>query len=566
MTTTGAPPRSTPVFALASEYVERLAADDPSFAVRAGLGPVERLPDYSLAAGARRSERLAEFLRRLGEPAAAPTDDADRLAALAMRERLDTELELLRRGEFDRTFGVLRSPVSSVRQLFELLPLESVEDRATVVALLTQVPGALGSWRETLDAVAHRGELPAPRHVEGVCQQAEMYARGSLRNFAEGVRAKHGDARGLVEAADLADRSFGELAATLRERYLPHATAADPVGRERYLPWARQFTGTTIDPDELYAWGWEELQRINQRMHEIRALLRPDAPDLRALAASLDEDPTYLVHGTDELLARLETLVDGAVHALDGVHFDIDPRARHCDVRLAPPGGASAAYYIAPSEDFSRPGSTWYPTMGRTSFAFWRDVTIWYHEGVPGHHLQAAAAHANSAQLSRFTRLAGWISGYGEGWALYAERLMEELGFLSDPAHELGYLSGQALRAARIVVDLGMHLSLRAPADLGELPGLGNCSGRVWDAAMSRALLEDRAIVEDFAAASETDRYLSWPGQAISYKLGERTWLAAREAARARHGDAFSLRAFHKFALDMGPLGLDDFTRELERF
>ena len=138
---------------------------------------------------------------------------------------------------------------------------------------------------------------------------------------------------------------------------------------------------------------------------------------------------------------------------------------------IAPPGGAAAMYYTGPSEDFSRPGRTWYPTMGKTRFPLWREVSICYHEGVPGHHLQVAQVRYLSDRLNRFQRLAGFTSGHGEGWALYAERLMGELGYLDNPAFELGMLSAQAMRAVRVIVDIGMHLELAIPATSATTPG-----------------------------------------------------------------------------------------------
>jgi uncharacterized protein (DUF885 family) len=235
-------------------------------------------------------------------------------------------------------------------------------------------------------------------------------------------------------------------------------------------------------------------------------------------------------------------------------------------VRAAPEGSAAAPYYIEPSEDLSRPGTTWLPTLGRTRFPWWRNASTWYHEAVPGHHLQEGTAMLATDRLNRFQRQEAWTSGYGEGWALYAERLMEELGAFTDAGDELGYLEGQALRAARIVVDLGLHLGYRAPSDLGELAGLGDCSGRPWSPEMAVALLEERAITDPEFAASEVDRYLGWPAQAISYKVGERVWLAAREDARRRLKDGFTLKAFHTTALRLGPMGLDPFRDELARW
>jgi uncharacterized protein (DUF885 family) len=230
---------------------------------------------------------------------------------------------------------------------------------------------------------------------------------------------------------------------------------------------------------------------------------------------------------------------------------------------LAPEGGAAAPYYIPPSEDLSRPGTTWFPTLGATTFSWWSHASTWYHEGVPGHHLQCATSIIEAERQSRFHRLEAWTSGYGEGWALYAERLMNELGFFEDLGDEMGFLAGQALRAARIVVDIGLHLELPVPAGFGSLADFGDCSGKAWTPPMAVAVLEERAIQPHEMSVSEVDRYLGLPAQAISYKVGERVWMRTREAARFRLGEDFSLKRFHAFALALGPMGLDPLEAEL---
>lgn len=301
-------------------------------------------------------------------------------------------------------------------------------------------------------------------------------------------------------------------------------------------------------------------------MWEIANELTPGAASLLAVAEALDEDPARAVDGTDALLTMLKTFTARTADELDGVHFDIDDRIRFCDARLAPEGSAAAPYYISPSEDLSRPGTTWFPTLGKTKFSWWRHASTWYHESIPGHHLQIATALLSSDRQSRFHRLIGSTSGYTEGWALYAERLMDELGYFTDLGDELGYLANQALRAARIVVDIGLHLELDAPADIGVLGDLGDCSGKRWSAEMAVALLEDWALHEHEFAVSEVDRYLGIPAQAISYKVGERFWLESRDAAKQRLDGTFSLKSFHAHALVLGPLGLDDFATEMARW
>ena len=556
----------SPLFALSSAYIDDLADKNTLFAITEGLGTPSRLADFSPRATAERVEQLQHFLGALDSPDNAPTDDIDRIAAIVMRERWTSALHLAQSGESDRTFSVLWSPVSELRQAFDLIPHETEQERERIVGWLGEVRPALATWKETLDLVATRGQLPSQRHVIGVAEQAVTYSEGTFDHLVHTVESSHGPQPALRAAAADAQAAFGEFGQMMKATYVPQATASDYVGEDRYLLWASHFTGKTLDLHELYAWGWDDLRGIHRRMVELAREFAPNSASLTEAIEVLDTDERYLIHGEEALIAALEKIIADANSALENKYFSIDPRIRHCEVKLAPPGSASAAYYIGPNEDLTRPGSTWFPTMGATQFPLWRSISTWYHEGVPGHHLESATSLINAERLSRFHRIDGWISGYGEGWALYAERLMFELGFMSDYGAEMGYLVSQALRAARIVVDIGMHLQLTAPADLGVLEGLGDCSGRVWTPEMAVALLQYRACLTNIEATSEVDRYLGNPGQAISYKVGEREWIRAREAATTRYGESFDFKAFHKFALDLGPMGLDSFAMEMARF
>ncbi|HJN92418.1 MAG TPA: DUF885 domain-containing protein, partial [Dehalococcoidia bacterium] len=245
------------------------------------------------------------------------------------------------------------------------------------------------------------------------------------------------------------------------------------------------------------------------------------------------------------------------IASFDGVHFDIPEPVKTIEAMIAPPGGALAMYYTGPSEDFSRPGRTWYPTGGKTRFPLWSEVSVAYHEGVPGHHLQIAQVRYLGESLSRYQRLLAGTSGYVEGWALYAERLMGELGYLENPDYYMGLLSSQALRAVRVVIDIGMHLELDIPE---REP---HHRGETWTPELALPFLIERSFFPEKMLASEVDRYLGFPGQAISYKVGERVWLAARDAARHRAGDEFDLKAWHTRALNLGPMGLAQMEREM---
>ncbi len=561
------PSHRSEVFAVADRFVDDWCALHPIAATYYGVAGHDRELDDFSPAGTQRSVELVEAaLEALATLEA--VDDDDRLALAVASERMASGHDLDQSGESSRAFGVISSPAMEIRQVFEMMAIEGTEAVDAVRARLEAVPLALARWRETLDEHVGSGRTAARRHALGVATQMREVADVGFPEVAtRAARASAGTAvaSGLDRAAGVAGRAYHEFADWLEGVYAPAADETPFVGRERYGRWARHYTGLDLDLEETYAWGWEELSRITARMVGLAEVLAPGAASLTEVAERLDRDPRYVVRGTDELVARLRAFTDATVERLAGREFTIDERIRFCDVRLAPEGSAAAPYYMPPSEDLARPGTTWFPTLGKEEFAWWRQVTTWYHEAVPGHHLEEGTVVINAHRLTRYQRLMAWNSGWGEGWALYAERLMDELGGFEEPAYEMGYLMSQALRAARVVVDIGLHLQLPAPKDFGRLDGLGDVGGLPWTPAMADAALVERALEPPDFARSEVERYLAIPGQAISYKVGEREWVGAREEMRAARGAGFSLRDFHDRALALGPIGLGAFREALRR-
>ncbi len=553
---------------LADAYVERAAALDPVAATFEGLpGHDDQLTDYSPDGIA---ERLAHDQATLRELARLPTpSDDDRVAAEVMRRYLEVDVELVEAGEPLRALRVLDSPVSSVRMVFDLMPRDTEADWDAIAARTAAVPQALSSFQDALTEGAREGLVAARRQVVACAQQADTWGgvRGDAVPFFLGLVDQF-DATDLDQPAlrarleDVAHRAttaYASLGRYLVEEYGPSATDQDAVGAERYARMARAFTGTTLDLPETYAWGWAELARIEAAMASVADRVLAGEP-IPAVIEHLEHDPTRSIEGVDAFQAWLQGLLDQTVDELDGVHFDIPTPVRRVEAMIAPPGGAAAMYYTGPSEDFSRPGRTWYPTLGRTRFPLWGEVSICYHEGVPGHHLQIGTVRHLADRLTRFQRTLGGNAGHAEGWALYAERLMGELGYLDDPAFELGMLRAQAMRAVRVVVDIGLHLELTIPDHEAYRPG------ERWTPELALPFVIERSHFPEDFMASEVDRYLGLPGQAICYKVGERVWLRGRDDARRRHGAAFDLKAFHAFALDLGPMGLDQLEAELARF
>ncbi len=537
-------------------YVDALAAASPNMATALGIpGRETELTDYSPDGHAERSA-----IRRQAEAALRQLKietDRDRVARDVMLERFAYEAELEAQQEHLRSLNILASPLQNTRQIFDLMPRESEEDQANIVERMGAVPEALDRYRASLAAGKDEGIVVAQRQVRGAVEQCRVWSgQGEGASFFRQLCDELGIDGG--ESVTAAERGYAAMGDWLEREYLPKANPRDPVGRERYQAASRGFNGIELDLDETYRWGWEEVWRIQSEMAETAERISPGASAAEAIAI-LESDDARAIEGEDAFRDWMQQTQDETMQALLDTHFDIAEPVQEIEAMIAPPGGALAMYYTAPSEDFSRPGRTWYPTGGETRFPLWRELSVCYHEGVPGHHLQIGTTRYLGEELTRYQRLLAGTSGYVEGWALYAERLMAELGYLEDPAYYMGLLSSQALRAVRVVIDIGMHLELPIP-EREEYHG-----GETWTPELALPFLIERSFFPEKMLASEVDRYLGWPGQAISYKVGEREWLAAREAVRESLGDAFDLKSFHKAALELGPMGLQQLRDEMSR-
>ncbi|SMC51247.1 DUF885 domain-containing protein [Janibacter indicus] len=541
----------TDVDRIAEAHLDREVALSPITATYLGLpghdGELDDLSPEGFAAHSRlRRETLAALDR------ATPVDDVDRVTVEAMRERLGLAEEFHDAGLDLAELNVIASPLQAVRDVFDLMPTASADDWATLATRMGRVPDALDQWTASLTAAATKGEIAPLRQYERCIEQcADLTAPdGYFAGLLTDARTDDGplpdsvaaDLRRSVEAAASAYRDLASRLAPLRDR----APEADACGRERYALHSRAFLGARIDLEETYAWGQEELARITAEMTAVAERIQPGASVKEAVAA-LDADPRYQLHGTDALREWMQRTADEAIELLSP-HLDIPEPVRTIECRIAPTE-TGGIYYTGPSDDFSRPGRMWWSVpKGVTDFGTWRELTTVYHEGVPGHHLQIGQTVHRKELLNRWRRLASWTSGHGEGWALYAEWLMAELGHMDDPGNRMGLLDGQSLRAARVVLDIGVHCGFEAPAEVG---------GGAWTYDKAWDFLSAHANMDEGFLRFELDRYLGWPGQAPSYKIGERLWLQLREETARREGAAFDLRAFHRRALDVGGVGLD---------
>jgi uncharacterized protein (DUF885 family) len=607
-----------PVRAAADTYVKALVELNPFLATRLGIRQgQDRMPDLSPAGQEAEDDLSRSTLAALDALGAAAPDAAgdERRCARLLRERLESGLVMSDAGEHLRQVSNIFGPLQSVRSTFMLMPAETADDWAVIARRMHCIPAALAGYRESLAEGMRCGLFAAPLQVRTVAGQLEQWlsaagGRGWFAEFAapgrarseraqseraqseraqseraqseraqsgqvqsgqaSGAQAQSGEAqsgqaqsevpaavrRELDTAATAAAAAVSGLRGWLSTEYLAGAQGTpDGVGAERYLRSARQWTGATLDLAEVYAWGWSQFTELRREMQAEAQQVLPGAAPIEAMRF-LDEH-SAAVDGVEQVRLRLQQMMNDAIADLDGTHFDLAEPLKTVEARIAPAGSAAAPYYTAPAQDFSRPGRTWLPTLGRTRFPEWSLISVWYHEGVPGHHLQLAQWVYMSQQLSMYQTSVGGVSACLEGWALYAERLMDELGYLRPAGARLGYLDAQLMRAIRVVIDVGMHLGLEVPAD----SPIG--AGQVWTAELAGEFFKAHSGHEAAFIDSEIVRYLGAPGQAISYKLGERAWLAGREAARTARGDSFDLKAWHMAALSLGSLGLDDLSTEL---
>ncbi|WP_438855550.1 DUF885 domain-containing protein [Agromyces sp. M3QZ16-3] len=538
----------TDVDRIAEEWVDTVVRLNPNVGTYIGRTDQDhRLPDFS--PDGHEARVAAARATRAALQAAGPVDDVDRITVADLGGELGLDLEADAAGLHLRDLNVIASPAQEIREVFDLMPTAAEEDWARISTRLGAVAGALDGYVQTLRLGIERGIVPAARQVHEVAVQAQRHARpdGFFAAFVGGAGAAAGEAlrRDLDAGAAEAASAYGRLAEFLEGELAPRAGEADAVGREVYALRSRHFLGAVIDLDETYEWGIEELARMVAQQEAVANEILPGA-SVEEAVAHLESDPARKLVGTDALQRWMQETSDRAVAELATTQFDIPDEIRTLECRIAPTqeGGI---YYTGPSDDFTRPGRMWWSVPeGVTEFDTWREKTTVYHEGVPGHHLQIGQAVVNRRQLNTWRRQLAGTSGHAEGWALYAERLMQDLGYLDDPADRLGMLDGQRMRAARVVLDIGVHLGKQRP------DGEGAWTGEYAFEFMGRNVNMPPEFVR-----FEVHRYLGWPGQAPSYKVGQRIWEQLRDDVRRRDGERFDIREFHRRALSLGGVGLD---------
>lgn len=574
--------------AVADQYVDAMANLSPSFAVSLGRPlPARAIDDFSAEGEQAWMSLIASTLNDVRKTDT--LDHVDEVTKAALMQSLEIDHDLFEAGEVLGAMNNISTPIQSIRDGLTLMPTDTRADWDDIIRVIEAVPQALTQYQQALSIAVDRGLPPSRVQVQAVL--ADLAQQTSSNNPYERMLDLLNDSAysqelsgRLSQSGEKATGATREFAAWLADTIAPHATNTDHVGRERYMLHSAQFLGMRIDPDETYEWAHEELVRIHTEQQAIARELYGDEATVHETLRALNDNPAYQLHGTDALLEWMQTVSDQAVEDLAGTHFTVtdEMRALECMISPAADGGI---FYTGPSDDFSRPGRMWWAVPpGEKIFHTWQEKTTVYHEGMPGHHMQLSRAVAQKDTLNSWRRNACWFSGHGEGWALYAENLMDELGYLSDPAERFGMLDAQRLRIARILVDIGLHLSKDRPnsAYLNEIGisqpdydraletspyrslGAPASDEHVWDRNDVWAFMSTNVAMLPAFLQFETTRYLGWPGQASSYKVGQREWLRTRTAFMREHPDA-SLRDFHDTALAHGglPLSVLDLALDL---
>ncbi|GAA4373549.1 DUF885 domain-containing protein [Paeniglutamicibacter cryotolerans] len=545
--------RPTPIDAVATAYYNRLLELSPEFATSLGLpGSESGYADYSPAGIDAMADAASHTLGQLA--GLEPVDAVDAVTLDAMTERLGLEVEIHATGITE--LNNIESVVQSARAIFDLMPQDTPEQWGHIAERMHNLPAALEGFTASLRTSQARGHVSARRQVLIAAEQSRGYAKTG--GFFDSLATAQPDlppatVERLATGAAAANAAYLRLADVLEAELLPQAPEKDAVGREYYALMSRRFLGAEVDLEETYAWGVAELDAIIAEQEATAHKILPGATIDQA-KASLNADPARQLKGTAALQAWMQEKSDAALASLASTHFEIPAPMDRLECMIAPTQDGGI-YYSGPSDDFARPGRMWWSVPeGEDEFTTWAELTTVYHEGVPGHHLQVATAVLARDTLNDWRRNACWVSGHGEGWALYAEKLMADLGYLSDPGDYMGMLDAQRLRAARVVFDIGVHLELPVP----ERWGTGT-----WTSEKGFGFLEKNLDISEGQLKFEYTRYLGWPGQAPSYKVGQRLWEQIRDARRAAAGERYDEKAFHSEALRLGSVGLDTLGRAL---
>jgi uncharacterized protein (DUF885 family) len=507
----------------------------------------DKLSDYSLAAIVRRNEVDRGFLSRLRAIPTSGFSDQDQLSHDLMIRVLEQRIADFDLKEYEMPINQQSGIHTSLADLPLSVPFDSVKHYQDYIARLRQIPRALTQTTEVLRAGVKDKLVPVRFLLEKLPAQCQAIVDADPFLFptkkypvdipvAEQQRLTQEIASAINADVIPAYKAFAEF---IRTEYAPHgrttlAITSLPDGEKRYNNDIYARTTTRMTPDEIHQLGLREIDRIEGEMTAVAK--KEGFPDLAAFRASLKTDPKYIPVSAEQILDDFRGYIAQMQPKLPQL-FTLLPKSP-VTVEAIPGFDAGAAtHYVTGTPDGKRPGRVVVATSHFAARSLIGDEAIAYHEGIPGHHMQLSIQQQLTG-LPKFRLHGLGFNAYIEGWGLYAEQLAKEVGFYQDPVSDYGRLSSELFRAVRLVVDTGIH-------------------SEGWTRDQVVEFFRKSGAVDEPTIQTETDRYISWPAQALSYKLGQLKIRELRARAEKELGPKFDVRTFHDEILDGGTLPLD---------
>jgi uncharacterized protein (DUF885 family) len=507
----------------------------------------DQLENYSPAAYQRQDAADRGFLSRLNAIPTAGFPEQDKLSHEAMQRSLTQRITNYKFKEYEMPVNHMEGPQVRFTDLPLAVPLDSVKHYEDYIARLHQIPRAFAQSEDTLRAGMKDKLMPVRFLLEKVPAQCEGIIASNpfllpTKKYPDSISAE--DQQRLTKAITDAVNNevfpaYKKFAAFIETEYAPSgrttlSVASLPSGKERYLNDIRSRTTiSTLTPDQIHAIGLREIDRIEGEMLVIAR--KEGFNDVAAFRDSLKTNPKYIPISAEQILDDFRKYIAQMQPKLPEL-FGYIPGSPVTVEAIPPFQSGAATHYQTGTPDGKRPGRVSVATSKFEHRWLIDDEATAYHEGIPGHHMQLSVAQ-QMTNLPKFRQHSG-NSGYVEGWALYAEQLGKEVGFYQDPVSDYGRLSSELFRAVRLVVDTGLH-------------------SEGWSRDQVVEFFRKYQPVDEPTIQSETDRYIAWPAQALSYKLGQLKFRELRERAQKELGPQFDIRKFHDEMLNGGVLPLD---------
>jgi uncharacterized protein (DUF885 family) len=544
-------PLSERLAAQNAAFDEQYESDLRNFPERAtGFGDYrynDRLNDFSLDAIAQRHQTDVAFLERLQAIATTGFSDQDQLSHDLMVRVLEQRITDFNLKEYEMPINQQGGIHTSLADLPQAVPLDSVKHYEDYIARLHQIPRALDQVTGVLRAGMKDKLMPVkflaekiPTQCEGIIA-ADPFLRPTKKYPAD--ISPDDQKRLTLEITDTINNevlpAYKKFAEFIKTEYAPRgrtalSITALPDGQKRYENDIYARTTTHMSAEEIHQLGLREMDRIEAEMLAIAK--KEGFSDLASFRASLKTNPKYIPTSAERILDDFRHYISQMEPKLPEL-FTLLPKSPVTVEAIPEFQAAAATHYVTGTPDGKRPGRVVVATSHFAERSLIDDEAVAYHEGVPGHHMQLSVQQQLEG-LPKFRLHGLGFNAYTEGWALYAEQLGKEVGFYQDPVSDYGRLSSELFRAVRLVVDTGIH-------------------AKGWSRDQVVDFMRKSGAVDEPTIQSETDRYISWPAQALSYKLGQLKFRELRERAQKELGPKFDLRQFHDEMLNGGTLPLD---------